>query len=136
MVNQRPDRILGPGHNEFWEWCNRDELRLQCCNNCNSLMWPVIQNCENCGHDEFNWQAMSGRGKIVSWCSFEHDYYKGMFKIPHDTILVELEEGPLFISNPANFTYQDAELEMPVKVTFLECNDSAGNFKLPVFEKA
>lgn len=99
-------------------------------------MWPAVKHCEGCGNDSFTWQAMSGRGKVVSWCSFEHDYYKGLFKIPHDTILVELDEGPFFISNPANFTYEDISHLMPVVVSFLKCEDSAGKFNLPVFEKA
>ena len=46
------------------------------------------------------WAPMSGRGRIVSWCTFERDYYAGILPIPWETILVELEEGPLFISNP------------------------------------
>ena len=50
---------------------------------------------------------MSGRGTIASWCTFERDYYYGLLPIPWDTILVELEEGPLFISNPQGFTWRD-----------------------------
>lgn len=135
MAERRPERVLGPGHNEFWDWCKRGELRLQNCRRCNTLMWPVVQACEHCGHMDFEWQAMSGRGKVVSWCSFEQDYYRGLFTIPHDTVLVELEEGPLFIGNPANFRFEETVLNMPVKVCFLDCEDSAGRFMLPIFEK-
>jgi hypothetical protein len=54
---------------------------------------------------------------------------------PWDCILVELEEGPLFISNPRGFTSQDAYLHMPVRLCFLDCEDRWGPFKLPVFER-
>jgi len=47
-----------------------------------------------------------------------------------------LEEGPLFVSNPEGFSYRDITFNMPVKLTFLECKDSTGPFKLPVFCKA
>ena len=79
---------------------------------------------------------MSGQGAIVSWCTFEYDYYRGMLQPPYDTILVELLEGPLFISNPLGFKADDITLNMPVKLAFLACEDSVGSFQLPVFEKA
>jgi hypothetical protein len=79
---------------------------------------------------------MSGDGKIVSWCTFERDYYAGMLPIPWDTILVELKEGPLFLSNPKGFSWQQTRVGMPVRLAFIDCEDSAGTFRLPVFEKA
>ena len=72
----------------------------------------------------------------MSWCSFAQDYYRGIIPVPYDTILVELAEGPLFISNPAGFGRKDIVFGMPVEVTFIDCADSAGSFRLPVFRKA
>jgi uncharacterized protein len=135
MAQKRPARTLGPGHDEFWAWCGKGELRLQSCKHCGSIAWPVVQACETCGNTALTWERMSGRGKIVSWCSFERDYYGGMLPLPWDTILVELEEGPLFICNPADFTCGEARLDMPVKLAFADCEDAAGFFSLPVFEK-
>jgi uncharacterized OB-fold protein len=136
MAAKRPDRVPGSSHDEFWAWCNRGELRLQRCQHCGKLAWPVVHACEACAHTEFAWARMSGRGKIVSWCAFEHDYYQGMLAIPYDTVLVELEEGPLFISNPVNLAQNELAYDMAVTLTFLDCEDSAGSFQLPVFEKA
>lgn len=135
MVQTRPDRTLGPGHDEFWAWCEKSELRLQRCNSCRGHSWPVVTGCEHCGSLDLAWEQMSGLGKVVSWCSFEHDYYQGKIRVPYETILVELAEGPLFISNPADFSRDDITFEMPVKLTFLDCEDSAGSFRLPVFAK-
>lgn len=135
MVLTRPDRVLGPGHDDFWGYCAQDELRLQRCDHCGAMPWPVAQNCEKCGEQSFRWEKLSGRGTILSWCTFEHDYYRGLFPIPHDTILVELEEGPLFISNPQGFTREDMVQGIPVEVRFLDAEDKAGPFRLPVFAK-
>lgn len=136
MAEKRPDRVRGPGHDEFWAWCDKGELRLQRCASCGAMPWPVVQTCEICGGAEFGWERMSGRGKIVSGCTFEYDYYKGALPIPYETILVELEGGPLFISNPVALTHEDIEIGMPVALSFLACEDSGGPFKLPVFGKA
>jgi uncharacterized OB-fold protein len=136
MVQRRPDRVLGPGHNTFWELCGKGELRLPRCVKCSHIAWPVVATCEHCGSGEFSWALMSGRGKIIARCSFERDYYAGVLPLPWDTILVELAEGPLFISNPKGLSYQDIQPGMPVKVAFIPCEDQAGSFQLPVFERA
>ncbi len=79
---------------------------------------------------------MSGKGKVISGCTFEHDYYGGALPIPWDVVLVELEEGPLLISNPHHFTRDAFTFGMPVELAFIECEDTAGTFNLPVFERA
>lgn len=136
MPEKRPDRVRGPRHDEFWAWCEAGELRLQGCATCGQLSWPVVSNCEHCGSDELSWRRMSGRGKIVSWATFEKDYFKGLLPVPWETILVELEEGALFISNPLGLTWRDISTDMPVRLAFVDCEDSTGRFRLPVFERA
>jgi uncharacterized OB-fold protein len=136
MAQTRPNRTLGPGHDDFWTACDQGALRIQRCTSCNNLAWPVVATCEHCGSAELAWETMSGKGKVVSWCSFVQDYYRGMLPVPYDTIMVELAEGPIFMSNPADFTYDEISFEMPVEVTFIDAEDGAGAFKLPVFRKA
>jgi uncharacterized protein len=135
-MEKRPDRTLGPGHDDFWAWCGKGELRLQRCAHCGKLSWPVVQACEYCGSTALHWERMSGRGKLVSWCTFERDYYSGALPVPWETILVELDEGPLFVSNPHGFGWRDSEADMRVKLAFIDGADSAGPFRLPVFERA
>ena len=135
MAEKRPDRTLGPGHDDFWDWCGKGELRLQRCGDCGRISWPVVEACEYCGGSDLVWDRMSGKGRIVSWCTFERDYYQGVLPIPWETILVELEEGPLFISNPLGFTRVEMTPAMPVEVEFIECEDDAGTFRLPVFRR-
>ena len=135
MAERRPDRVLGPGHDAFWAWCDEGELRLQRCGACRRISWPVVAACEYCGGVELSWDRMSGRGKVVSWCTFERDYFRGVLPLPWATLLVELEEGALFVSNPRGFTPDDCRLDQAVKVCFVDCEDSGGHFRLPVFEK-
>jgi hypothetical protein len=137
MTEHRPDRTLGPGHDQFWEFCGAGELRLQRCGSCGHLSWPAVAtNCEHCDSTDLTWEQMSGLGTVVSACTFVRDYYRNTFPMPWDTILVELDEGPLFISDPLGFTRDDVGPSMRVAVTFVDCEDSAGTFRLPVFAPA
>jgi uncharacterized OB-fold protein len=125
--------VTGPNHDEFWAYCDSGELRIQRCGACEHLTWPPSADCERCGGSELEWELMSGRGSVVSWCTFEQRYYAEL-DVPYDTILVELDEGPLFTSNPHGFTNDDLTLGDRVEVAFIECEDDAGAFHLPVFE--
>ena len=134
-VQHRPDRVLGAPHDEFWKYCAAGELRMQRCASCSHISWPPVEACENCGGSGLSWEPMSGRGRVISWCQFVQSYYKEL-ATPYDCILVKLDEGPLFMSNPSGFDYESTESEMPVRVTFVDAEDSAGAYKLPVFVSA
>lgn len=135
MVETRPNRTMGPAHDEFWAYCNESEFRLQHCHHCTRFFWPPVPACDTCGEWILRWQQVSGRGKIVSYCVFEHLYYQEC-QPPWDTIVVELEEGPLFLSNPEGFTTDEIVPDMPVTVSFIDCKDGTGEFRLPVFRRA
>jgi len=132
---RRPNRVHGRGHDQFWSYCAAGELRLQRCESCQHLSWPPVDLCERCGQGPLIWERLSGRGRVVSWCTFERRYYAEL-DVPWDTILVELDEGPLFISNPSGFANDTVTPGMPVRVAFLDCEDEGGVFRLPVFERA
>ncbi|OHV48343.1 hypothetical protein BCD48_15225 [Pseudofrankia sp. BMG5.36] len=134
VPERRPNRFLGGVHDEFWQFCNRGELRLQRCTGCSSFAWPPVTRCAHCGGDELDWRRVAGTGELVSWATFEHRYHWEI-PLPWDTILVELDEGPLFVSNPVGFTRDEMTPAMPVEVEFIECEDDAGAFRLPVFRK-
>lgn len=135
MRQKRPPRVTGPGHDTFWEGCAKGELHIQKCEACGHRPWPVVTKCEQCGSDKLAFQPVSGKGKLTSWCTFERPYYGDLMPVPYDTIIVELDEGPWFISNPRGFSNSEATLGMPVKVAFLDCEDQHGPFSLPVFER-
>ena len=137
MTEKRPPRSLEtPQDHAFWEWCGKEELRLQKCGDCGHMVFPPVHPCEVCDSENLEWQKLSGKGKLISWCTIERDYYKGAIPIPWDTIMVELDEGPYFLSNPSGFSNAEAEHRMAVQVRFIDCEDEAGQYKLPVFERA
>jgi uncharacterized OB-fold protein len=135
VPERRPNRVLGPADAEFWGHCAEGELWLQQCAGCSHISWPPAIQCERCGTADLQWQRVSGRGRVVSWCTFGKRYYDEL-PVPWDAILVELEEGPLFVSNPDGFSSDEIEDGMPVAVDFVEAEDEAGVFRLPVFRKA
>jgi len=136
VAERRPDRVRGAEHDRFWSYCSSDELRLQRCATCRHLNWPpVSESCERCDARDLSWEALSGRAVLVSWCTFHQRYYDDDGDVPYDAIVVELEEGALFISNPLGFSMDMSAVDMPVSLAFIDAFDTAGPFRLPVFRQ-
>ena len=133
MTDRRPDRTLRKIDVPFWEHCAAGELRIPMCESCRALQWPVAERCEVCGAEEFVWTRMSGRGRLRSSCTFERQYHDEC-PPPWHVVLIELDEGPLFVSN-LDQEIDDADLDdgMRVDLHFVTCSDAAGTFRLPVF---
>lgn len=132
---RRPPRIVGPHHDTFWEYCAQGEFRLQHCPHCDSYEWPPAPACSDCLREELEWTQVSGRGRIFSHVVFERPYYAEC-PAPWPVILVALEEGPWFFSDPRDIPIDELKMDLPVRVAFLDCEDTHGPFRLPVFEKA
>ena len=137
MAEKRPRRTLGPNHDTFWEYCNQGDFRLQKCDTCGKLQWPPTPMCNECLSDRFTWTPLSGRATINTYCVFERPYYPEC-PPPWEAMLVELEEGPLFMTNPQGFSVLEPDIKRgtPVKLAFIDVEDQTGPFKLPVFGRA
>src|SRR5580698_4388323 len=105
MPERRPNRTLGGVHDEFWRFCQARELRVQRCS-CGAFAWPPVDTCETCGGRDLEWHLLDGTGRLISWGTFEKKYSDEL-PVPWETILVELTEGPLFVSNPLEFSGDD-----------------------------
>ena len=66
MAEKRPDRVLGPNHDTFWEYCDKKEFRLQKCDRCGAVQFPPSPACPGCLSLEMTWTSMKGTGTIVS----------------------------------------------------------------------
>jgi uncharacterized OB-fold protein len=132
----RPKRTLRDEHDrQFWVYCAQGELRVQRCAGCGKLAWPVVSACPRCGNQGFVWQRLSGRGQLRSYCIFERQYYPEC-PTPWTVLLVELEEGPLFISNPHGIAADALREGMNLRLDFIRAADAHGEFNLPVFGPA
>jgi uncharacterized OB-fold protein len=133
VAERRPNRTLGRGHDQFWAFAAEDELRLQRCLRCRHLNWPAVADrCERCDHEALDWERLSGRGTVISWCTFHKRYYPDA-DVPYDVIAVQLDEGAVFIANPHGFSPSQVHRNARVMVSFCDAQDDAGPFRLPMF---
>lgn len=76
----------------FFEWCGRGELRLQRWRSNGLLSYPPGVASPWDGTAEFEWDAVEGRGTVVSYCEVHHPIMPAFReRVPYHTLLVELD---------------------------------------------
>ena len=114
----------------FWEATRRRELHLQRCGDCRNVWYPAGTNCPKCLSTNFEWSAMSGRGTVWSFIVYHHCWHRGFEKeIPYNVAMIQLEEGPIVITNIVNVQNDSIKVGMSVKVVFEPATEQVTLFK-------
>lgn len=108
----------------FWDAAKQNRLVVQCCSACADTRFPPSPVCPRCLSPDQTWKQASGRGTLQSWVEFHRAYWDG-FKpdLPYRVCLVQLEEGPLLVSNLVG-SDETAKLGAPVQVVFEPVTDA------------
>jgi uncharacterized protein len=116
---------------EFWEHCNRGELRFQRCAQCRTWRHLPRFACAGCGSDRWTWELSNGQGRIHSWTITHQPLLRDFPEpVPYAVIVVEMEEGVRMVSGLRGLEPSALELELPVEVLF---ETIAEGVRLPFF---
>ncbi|BBK32331.1 hypothetical protein EDC65_1129 [Stella humosa] len=117
----------------FWELAKDEKLAVQLCNDCGDRHFPASPVCPKCLSKDQGWEVVSGRGTLFSWVTFHRAYWNGFAKdLPYDVCLIELDEGPFFVSNLVD-AGGEAAVGARVEVVFEPITDE---ITLPKFKLA
>jgi uncharacterized OB-fold protein len=132
MATARPVRAMDPYAEQFWAFTQRKELRLQQCAGCRKFRWPPGPTCDRCLADDFQWVALKGAAKVLSWTTFRRGYFTE-YPPPHTVVALELDEGPLFISYAVGIGPRELREGMMLALRWTDGADRFGEYNLPVF---
>jgi uncharacterized OB-fold protein len=105
----------------FWEGCSRNELLLQQCSACGTFRHPPSAVCPNCLSTQHAWVRASGRATLYTFAVVRQALAKAWEdKVPYTVAVVELEEGPRFLTELVDVAPDDVAIGMPVEVKFIE----------------
>ncbi|SHH20859.1 Zn-ribbon domain-containing OB-fold protein [Pollutimonas bauzanensis] len=124
-----PQPVMGLYDEPMWQSIREGAMRLQCCKGCGQFQYPPAPVCGHCLSSELEWQALSGRGRVISWVIF-HKSYLGAYPAPYNVAAVRLEEGPVLISNLEPPVPEGSWIGTLVKMTYITMADG---FRLPRF---
>lgn len=92
-ANAAPLPVSDRDSEPFWQALREGELRLQRCSGCGALRWPPRAVCNRCHGFDARWEALSGRGRVVSWVR-THQVFAPAYRdqVPYLTVQVVLDE--------------------------------------------
>ena len=121
QVIRRPRPVVDPLSEPFWSAAGRGLLAIQRCSTCHRFQHPPTPQCAQCGSAAFDFETVSGEGRVVAWTvmhepkvqGFEHD-------VPYVCVLVELaeQEDLVMATNLLHAVPEEVTVGMAVSVTY------------------
>ncbi len=114
----------------FWEAVNDRKLMITKCRNCGLHSHPRV-NCL-CGDPDLTWVEAAGTGRVYTFIVYHRPYHPAFAnEVPYNVSWIELDEGPLLMSNVIGCENADIRVGLPVEVVFKE---EKNGVILPKFE--
>jgi uncharacterized OB-fold protein len=116
----------------FFESGFENKLKLQKCQMCSEIIYYPRSACPVCLSTEYKWIELSGRGKVYSYSIVWKPGHPAFDSFtPIILAAIELEEGPMMISNVINCAVDAIHINMPVVATYVQINST---ISLPKFQ--
>ncbi|MCH2173503.1 OB-fold domain-containing protein [Myxococcota bacterium] len=130
MSAKRPLPLPDDQTREFWDGCANQELRLQCCEDCETYIHQPAAMCHACNSTRLNWKRVSGNGEVYSWVVVYQA--PASYDVPYVVGWIELVEQPglRILSNVVGCPPDQVQAGMQVQVEFEALADGVN---LPVF---
>jgi uncharacterized protein len=116
----------------FWDGCREGKFVLQTCAACGYINFPGGPICPRCWSRDLGWRALSGEGLVYSWIRMHRQYFEEM-QPPYSCVLVELSEGPFFVTNfELDGSGRDPVIGEPVSLRIVEFENTSLPIAFPV----
>jgi uncharacterized protein len=129
----RPLPIINELTEPYWRAAREHRLVIQGCRNCGRRQFPAVEECPDCG-GSLTWTASPGLGRLHTFTVFHRAYHPGFADdVPYNVSIVELDEGPLVMTNVVGCDNSQLVIGMRLAVVF---DDIAPDVSLPKFAPA
>ena len=123
---RKPIPVPSDESRPYWAGIREHRLLMPKCEACDKRWFPPSLHCPHCGSAKWNWEQVSGRGKIFSYVVYHRVYHPGFAdEVPYAVAVIELEEGPRMLSNVVGLPPDDLRCEMPVEIVYDDITEQA-----------
>jgi uncharacterized OB-fold protein len=109
---------LNADNRAFWQGGQQGELLIHRCADCSRYFHPPAPLCPHCASFDVAPQAVSGKGKVLSY-TINYQPWTPDLEVPYVVAIIELVEqsGLQFVSNVVGMPVTDVHIDMPVRVS-------------------
>jgi len=103
----------------FWDATAEGRIELAKCNQCGFIPWYPRLMCPDCQSTDMSWVTMSGNGTVYSFSVTRAGGGRAWREhLPFVLAYVELDEGPIMMTNIVDCDPDTVEVGMPVTAVF------------------
>ena len=120
----KPTPAVQPWTEEFWRATKKNQLLIQECQACNSLIFYPRKYCPQCWSPNLGWRTASGNAKVYTFAVMR-DMVEPKFApdLPYMLAIVDLQEGVRMMTQIVECAPEAVEIGMDVEVTFRDITD-------------
>lgn len=131
---QKPLPVVEPLSQPFWDAAAQGRLVVQACADCGHRQLPAALSCVACRGRALEWVEVSGRGAVHTFTVMHRAYHPAFAdELPYNVSIIELDEGPLLLSNVVGVPSGELRIGQRVEVFFEPAGDGLA---LPKFSPA
>lgn len=114
----------------YWQGARDGVLTMQRCGDCERFQFYPRILCSHCGGQNLNWEAVSGRGTVLS-CTVVRRGISSDYEAPYVVALIDLDEGVTMMSTIQTDEPESIRIGATVEVVFESWGE---NIQMPVFK--
>jgi uncharacterized OB-fold protein len=107
-----PYVVAFPEIREFWQAAERGEFLLPRCADCGEVHWFPRAACPSCRSGSLRWERARGRATLHTFTVLDRPSGRTLLAY------VQLEEGPLMLTNVVDADVASLRIGMPLQVAF------------------
>jgi uncharacterized OB-fold protein len=118
----------------FWDACDRGELELPHCMQCERVFYYPRRHCPHCGSTKLDTRKASGHGRVFSFTHVHVSFYGSQWEsqLPYTPVLIDLDEGVRMLSRLIGPDREQVAIGDRVALEFVGIEGR----KLPFFRRA
>jgi uncharacterized OB-fold protein len=115
----KPLPVIDAGNEPFWTAAGQGLLRMQRCEDCGHIRFPIQPLCPRCISPGLTWTDLSGRGQVFSKVVYHRAFHPAYRQdTPYNLVIVQLDEGPRMFSNVVGEANDPIAVGDPLEVVF------------------
>ena len=110
-----------PTIEQYHKYIQDHDFHALKCKSCGAVIAPPKGMCYSCGGTDFEWTAVSGKGKLVSFTVIHISAEEFQDEAPYFVAIVELEEGTRITARLLDLDPNEpkkVQLGMPMKLDY------------------
>ena len=119
------DPAINPGDEPYFDAAGQSRLMLKRCRACGEHHHFPRSICPFCWSQDLEWVEVSGRGSVYTYSVTRRGE-----RAPYCIAYVQLEEGPLLMTNIVAADLDQVRIGLPVRAVFMR---SEGGVGIPMF---